>query len=353
MATETARRGRKAGTAVENTVVRKGRTRSERAEVTPAIEKRARAPKAGAAVENAVARKGRTRSERAEATPAIEKRARAPKAGAAVENPVVRKGRTRSERAEATPAIEERLRLPKAGELVARHLRNRIIRGELPERTMLPSEHDLIRQFGVSRPTLREAIRVLESEQLLEITRGLHGGARVLKPNIDVAARYFGFLLQASGIEVADVYRTRVAIEPAAVRILATERRPETVAALRACLDASDQATQNLENALAFSRFHRVIIEQTRVETLILLMAMLNTILDRYLLAVGAVFGQYVEADAETAKASRSRRKLVGYIEQGESDLAADLWRRYLQEAEVKLRKWQPTRLIVDLLQNE
>jgi len=275
------------------------------------------------------------------------------KAGTAAGAAAQRKERSSGEPAEVYPATEERLRLPKAGELVARHLRNRIIRGELPEGMMLPSEHDLIRQFGVSRPTLREAIRVLESEQLLQITRGLHGGARVLKPNIDVAARYFGFLLQASGIELADVYRTRVAIEPAAVRILATERRPETIAALRACLDASDQATQTSENALAFSRFHRVIIEETQVETLILLMSMLNNILDRYMLAVAAVFGQYVEAAAEIAKASRSRRKLIGFIEQGESDRAADLWRRYLQDAEVKLRKWQPSRLIVDLLQND
>jgi DNA-binding FadR family transcriptional regulator len=235
--------------------------------------------------------------------------------GTAGGNAIIRKVRVNPERTEAYPATQERLRLPKAGELVARHLRNRIIRGELPEGTMLPSEHDLIRQFGVSRPTLREAIRVLESEQLLEITRGLHGGARVL--------------------------------------ILATERRPETVAALRACLDESDLATKPWENALAFSRFHHVIIEQTRVDTLILLMTMLNTILDRYMLAVGAVFGQYVEVEAETAKATRSRRKLVGHIEQGESDRAADLWRRYLQEAEVKLRKWQPARLIVDLLQND
>ena len=218
---------------------------------------------------------------------------------------------------------------------------------------MLPSEHELGQQFGVSRPTLREAIRILESERLLEITRGLHGGARVLKPNINVAARYFGFILQAQGTSLADVYRTRVIIEPAAVRILATERRPETIKKLRDCLHEAPGASRITENALAFSRFHHLIVEETRVDPLILMMGMLNTILDRYLVAVGAVFGQYVQADVETKKAMKSRGRLIDYIEQGDGDQAAALWRRYLQEAEEKLRRWQPSELVVDLLQNE
>jgi GntR family transcriptional regulator, transcriptional repressor for pyruvate dehydrogenase complex len=256
-------------------------------------------------------------------------------------------------RAAAVSSPEGRLRLPKAGELVARNLRNRIIRGELLEGAMLPSEHELGKQFGVSRPTLREAIRILESERLLEITRGLHGGAKVRKPNINVAARYFGFILQAQGTSLADVYRTRVIIEPAAVRILATEQRPETIKKLRDCLNEAPGASKILENALAFSRFHHLIVEETRVEPLILMMGMLNTILDRYLVAVGSVFGQYVQADVETKKATKARGRLIDYIEQGDSDQAAALWRRYLQEAEEKLRRWQPSELVVDLLQNE
>lgn len=251
------------------------------------------------------------------------------------------------------PDLDRRVRLPKAGELVARKLRNSIIRGEVQEGAMLPSEQEMVQQFGVSRPTLREAIRILESEQLLEITRGLRGGARVLKPNIEVAARYFGFLLQANDVTLTSVFRTRVMIEPAAVRFIAREHRPESVQRLRDCLEQADAATEVIQNALAFSAFHRILIEETHNPTLTMLMAMLNAVLDRYLVSVGAVFGQYVEAKAETARARRSRWRLVELIEQGEEDKAADLWRRYLQEAEVKLGKWQPAELVVDLLQAE
>ena len=252
------------------------------------------------------------------------------------------------------PAVAEpgrRVRLPKAGEIVARNLRNRIIRGELPEGTMLSPEQELVQQFGVSRPTLREAIRILESEQLLEITRGLHGGARVLKPSIEVAARYFGFLLQANSVTLTSVFRTRVMIEPAAVRFIAREKRPEAVRRLRECLEQADATTEITENALAFSQFHRILVEETNNPTLTMLMGMLNAVLDRYLVSVASVFGQYVEAKAEIAKARRSRWRLVELIEQGEEDKAAHLWRSYLQEAEVKLGKWQPSNLVVDLLQ--
>lgn len=247
--------------------------------------------------------------------------------------------------------VGNRLRLPKAGELIASTLRNQIVRGQLAEGEMLPSEKEMVIQFGTSRPTLREAIRILESERLLTVSRGLHGGARVRKPSADVASRYVELILQARRISMADVYKTLVIIEPAAARILAVEHRPEAVAALRAAIEELRATGKTSENGLAFSRFHHVLVEQTRVETLILLMGMLNTVLDHYLVAVSSVLGQYVEKDAEVARAIKTCERLIDYIEAGDSDAAAQLWRRYLQAAEKKLREWQPAELVVDLLQ--
>src|ERR1700759_310701 len=97
-------------------------------------------------------------------------------------------------------------RAPKAAERVAAHLRRRIIRGELVEGAALPSESDLIEEFGVSRPTMREAILLLEAESLVVIRRGVHGGARVRAPQRAVAARYAGRILQHQGTRIRDVY---------------------------------------------------------------------------------------------------------------------------------------------------
>ena len=71
------------------------------------------------------------------------------------------------------------VRVPKAAALVAAQLRGQLVRGELAEGDALPPEHELMQRFGVSRPTLREAFRVLEGEALLSIQRGARGGARI------------------------------------------------------------------------------------------------------------------------------------------------------------------------------
>jgi len=63
------------------------------------------------------------------------------------------------------------LRVPKTAELVADSIRGQIVRGELNEGDTLPAEADLTLQFGISRPTLREALRILESEALITVSR--------------------------------------------------------------------------------------------------------------------------------------------------------------------------------------
>ena len=82
----------------------------------------------------------------------------------------------------------QHVRVPKAGELVAAQLRRQIVTGELSPGDPLPSEAALMDKYGVSRPTLREAFRILESESIIRVLRGAHGGARVLAPSTEVAA---------------------------------------------------------------------------------------------------------------------------------------------------------------------
>src|ERR1700743_3844476 len=88
------------------------------------------------------------------------------------------------------------VRAPKTGELVATHLRRQIVRGELRPGETLPLESPLMEQHGVSRPTLREAFRILESETLISVRSGGHGGALVVAPEVSVAADRVGLLLQ-------------------------------------------------------------------------------------------------------------------------------------------------------------
>src|SRR5882762_8205387 len=113
------------------------------------------------------------------------------------------------------------MRAPKTGELIATHLRRQIVRGELRPGETLPPEVQLMEQYGVSRPTLREAFRILETETLISVRRGSRGGAQVMTPDLSVAARYVGLLLQIQGTTIDDVYEARMVTEPACAGLLA------------------------------------------------------------------------------------------------------------------------------------
>ena len=75
-----------------------------------------------------------------------------------------------------------RVRPQKMADMVAGRIRQMIARGEITDGEWLPTEPELMEQFGVSRPTLREAFRLLESDSLVTIRRGPPGGARVTVP---------------------------------------------------------------------------------------------------------------------------------------------------------------------------
>ncbi len=183
------------------------------------------------------------------------------------------------------PRVGRHVRVPKTAELVAAHLRRHIVRGELVEGDALPPEAVLMEQFGVSRPTLREAFRVLESEALISVRRGAHGGARVHTPNGDTAARYAGLVLEHRGTTVADVHTAHALLEPACARLLATRADPAALTRLRATHHhaAAALATPHPDPAAVLAhhtRFHHHLVEAAGNQTITVLAAMLRHILD-------------------------------------------------------------------------
>jgi DNA-binding FadR family transcriptional regulator len=116
---------------------------------------------------------------------------------------------------------------------VANEIRARIAEGKLAEGARLAPLPELAAEFDVSRPTLREALRVLEMEHLLDLPAGERGGARILAPSTLVASRLAGIALEGRGVTFADFYRATRLVEPP-IRELAVERMTaKAVTALR------------------------------------------------------------------------------------------------------------------------
>lgn len=196
---------------------------------------------------------------------------------------------------------------------------------------MLPSESALIDVFAVSRATLREALRILESEGLIKVIRGPHGGARVQRPQRSVASRYAGFVLQSEGTTLADLYEARELIEPPAVGRLACTATPAQLADLRAVCDAADAIDSADVTALAphHKDFHTKLIDFSGSKTVALFSAMIEYMLEQMTgLIVDGLDPARVHDFA--FHATTTHRRMVDILEAGDPVAAEEFWRKHL-----------------------
>jgi DNA-binding FadR family transcriptional regulator len=140
-----------------------------------------------------------------------------------------------------------RMRQPRLAEMVSDALRNRILSGDLPDGSMLPKQEELLEEFGVSLPPIREALRILETEGLITVQRGNVGGAIVHRPQPSKAAYMLGMVLQSRGTTLGDLLQALIAFEPMCAAACAERPdRAETVLPkLRAILDEAKQAVDD------------------------------------------------------------------------------------------------------------
>ena len=148
-----------------------------------------------------------------------------------------------------------------AASLVAAQIRKQIVLGELAEGDLLPSEPEMIKRFGVSRPTLRQAFRILETEHLIAVQRGSRGGTTVLRPTTKLATRYLSDLLRHRKTTLGDVLTARLMIEPAAVVQLARSHDADAIKSLSALVDEQRTAEDGAAAAKAADQFHVRLVE--------------------------------------------------------------------------------------------
>lgn len=126
------------------------------------------------------------------------------------------------------------MEVPKASDVLANELRERILTGEFPEGTPLPPERELVRQTGMGRTTVREALRILQVQGLLRMRSGRAGGAFVQQPGNESVANSLELLIRGRQVRLASVHETREAIEPFCARLAAQHRTAEDLERLEA-----------------------------------------------------------------------------------------------------------------------
>ena len=129
-----------------------------------------------------------------------------------------------------------------AADALAGVLRERILQGQLLEGADLPAERNLGDQAGVSRGTVREALRILEGEGLVTTRVGRNGGSSVARPTSATIERSVAIFIRGQRIRFGAVLETRSAIEPVSARFAALHRTQDDLRKLERCHDALEQS---------------------------------------------------------------------------------------------------------------
>lgn len=234
--------------------------------------------------------------------------------------------------------LPQRIHVPKTSEIVADKIRAQIVRGELAEGDSLPPEGQLMESLGISRPTLREAFRILESEGLIQVVRGSRSGAKVYKPSVDLVSRYAGYVLESQGTRIDDLYLSRLAIEPTAVRWLASVKgQTEGMQAVQEKLaEMGELVAQNefeiFVNSVA--DFHHLLVEASGNLTLSFLNRMILNLQREH---QNGLTRRLNSSEADRRKrlmlSHKSNEKVVRLILAGDVEEAVKHWRLHLTNA--------------------
>ena len=214
-------------------------------------------------------------------------------------------------------------RTAKTHAVVADRIRRQIVSGELVEGQQLPSEEELTAQFGVARTTLREALRVLESQGLIAIRRGRGGGPVVTHPSLAPVSVALTTSLQLQGVTVGDLDAARRLIETEIAGQLARDHRPGDLLALQAAVDqAAGAAERNdpLAFGLAAAGVHAALVQSSGNQTLTTLSKLLEQMVHAY-------YTRNPDLDQRLMRrAVRGYNKLLDLIRAGDDMAAAAHW---------------------------
>jgi DNA-binding FadR family transcriptional regulator len=132
--------------------------------------------------------------------------------------------------------------------------------GKLANGDRLPSERDLCQRFGVSRVTVREALRVLEANGLIDIRVGARGGAFVASPTKERLGEGLADLITLAPLTAADVTEARSVIEVGILPLVVERATDEDIAALRRLVDEGYEALSRDSYTMSLSASFHVAI---------------------------------------------------------------------------------------------
>ncbi|MFD1811386.1 FadR/GntR family transcriptional regulator [Rhodococcus gannanensis] len=172
-------------------------------------------------------------------------------------------------------------RAPKMSRQIANRIAEQILRGDIQVGERLPTEKEMVAEFGVARTTVREALRLLESQGLVTIRAGVGGGPVACRPQFAALGNTMKLFLQLENANLADVIDTRLTLEPVVARQATPRIADGRLDELQEALDSIRADPDDYENFVQKNAlFHTIIytaagnpVLRIVMETLLLLVS--------------------------------------------------------------------------------
>ena len=251
--------------------------------------------------------------------------------------------------------LSGQLRKPvRVGAAVAGLLRQAIIDGEYSDGDLLPKEDELLAAMQVSRQSLRDAMRILETEGLVTVRRGQAGGAVVHSPKPDAAAYMLSLVLASRGTSIADLALAIEAVEPICAAMCAErEDRAETVLPFLAknLEDLSGLIDEEELFTSTAREFHQAIADRCGCATLALIIGTLETLWSAQSSRWAAIVSSERRYPGESNRKStlKVHAKILSAIEAGDAEQARVAARRHLRSTQRFVLESQSESLITSL----
>ena len=204
-------------------------------------------------------------------------------------------------------------------ELVAERLRQRVVHGELQPGQRLPNEAVLATDFGVSRATVREALRVLATQSLIRTSKGAGGGSYVTLPSVNGVSEYvqssISLLADSDDVTLEELLEARELLEVPAARLAAERRGEEELERLRNAIPDEPLRLGTQRQFVYNQDFHLAVIDGCRNALLAIAAQPVFAVLQRNLARsrLGARFHRAI---------NEHHRAIAAAIEAGDADAA-------------------------------
>ena len=225
------------------------------------------------------------------------------------------------------------IRKARLSDEIVKQIKETLFAGKLQAGDRLPAERELAEQFETSRASVREALRTLEQEGMIQVRKGVGGGAFIAELDHRPVTNSFQTLLHLKKISIKDIAEVRLIFEPEAARLAAERVTEEDIRELEEVIQQMSVAVEGRELPDSFDlKFHQIIARAAGNPIL--------TMLAESMLGVASKTITELHPSMDTLRhVLASHRKVFEAIRKRNGKLAYLAMRRHIVDVQSRLAK--------------